>query len=126
MITPQFQQTPQTMGVPQQPLIGGKDPQSAYLQQALQAMDELGRTGRMGNATGLAGNLMADALLQYGLQQRQKQLAQQQSTATAAQPPPTPWPTGPDSSMSALPRATIAGLAPYGAGAALPGDLPSQ
>jgi hypothetical protein len=50
------------MPPPQQAL----DPQSQYLAAALQA---LGKTPQQGNAQGLAGNLLADALMQYKLGQ---------------------------------------------------------
>ena len=54
----------------QAPTIGGQtDPQSQAL---LQAMKSLGQQPQ-GNMTGLASNLLADALLQYSLKQRQQQ-----------------------------------------------------
>ena len=53
----------------QAPTIGGQtDPQSQAL---LQAMKSLGQQPQ-GNMTGLASNLLADALLQYSLRQRQE------------------------------------------------------
>jgi hypothetical protein len=63
-----------------------QDPQSVYLAQALQSMSQQPQ----GNVGGLSANLLATALDQYALQQRQQQLMQ----AGAAQgnggnPPPS-------------------------------------
>ena len=78
----------------QAPTIGGQtDPQSQAL---LQAMKSLGQQPQ-GNVTGLASNLLADALLQYSLKQRQQQQERQNLT-------PTP--------MDAVPMQLGAGLAP--------------
>ncbi len=51
------------------PTIGGQvDPQSAALVQAMKSMGQQPQ----GNATGLGSNLLADALMQYTLKQRQQ------------------------------------------------------
>ena len=63
----------------QAPTIGGQtDPQSQAL---LQAMKSLGQQPQ-GKVTGLASNLLADALLQYSLKQRQQQQERQNLAPT--------------------------------------------
>lgn len=58
----------------QSPTIGGQmDPESAYLASALKGLGQQ----PMGSPTGLGSNLLADALLMYGYNQRQQQLTQQ-------------------------------------------------
>lgn len=61
------QQAPQTYGTMPP---GVTDPQSQYLAQALKSM----QGQQQGSAGGLASNLLADALMQYGLKRRQDQL----------------------------------------------------
>lgn len=75
------------MGQPggQVPLQGPADPKSQYLAQALAAMGGQ----QQGNVGGLSANLLAAALDQYGLKQRQQQL-QQNATFNAAHPNATP------------------------------------
>lgn len=67
-VSPMAQQGPQQ--APQQP----QDPRSQYLAAAMQAMGKQPQ----GNAMGLGSNLLANALDQYALQQRQQQMQQAQ------------------------------------------------
>ena len=68
---PQAQPQPGPVGTMPAGQTNTQDPQSIYLQQALASMGKQ----QQGSPMGLGSNLLADALDQYALKQRQAQMA---------------------------------------------------